>query len=57
MVRAEGLEPSRGLHPNGFSCHLRLSPPCRDCVMVTLRQVCGLDYPFTMAVWPQVLPV
>jgi hypothetical protein len=29
MVRAEGLEPSRGLRPNGFSYPLRLSPPCR----------------------------
>jgi hypothetical protein len=27
MVRAEGLEPSRALRPNGFSYHLRLSPP------------------------------
>ncbi len=29
VVRAEGLEPSRGLRPNGFSYPLRLSPPCR----------------------------
>ena len=29
VVRAEGLEPSRGLRPNGFSYHPRLSPPCR----------------------------
>lgn len=29
VVRAEGLEPSRGLRPNGFSYHLRLSPPRR----------------------------
>ena len=29
MVRAEGLEPSRSLRPNGFSYPLRLSPPCR----------------------------
>jgi hypothetical protein len=41
MVRAEGLEPSRALQPNGFSCHLRLSPPPFG--------VCGLDYPFTFA--------
>ena len=30
MVRAEGLEPSRGLRPNGFSYRLRLSSPCRE---------------------------
>jgi hypothetical protein len=30
MVRAEGLEPSRGLRPNGFSYHPRLSPPGRN---------------------------
>jgi len=41
MVRAEGLEPSRALRPNGFSYHLRLSPPPFG--------VCGLDYPFTVA--------
>jgi len=41
MVRAEGLEPSRALRPNGFSCQLRLSPPPVG--------VCGLDYPFTVA--------
>ena len=29
MVRAEGLEPSRDLRPNGFFYLLRLSPPCR----------------------------
>jgi hypothetical protein len=27
VVRAEGLEPSRALRPNGFSYQLRLSPP------------------------------
>jgi hypothetical protein len=27
LVRAEGLEPSRALRPNGFSYHPRLSPP------------------------------
>src|SRR6266849_3126966 len=27
LVRAEGLEPSRTLRSNGFSCPLRLSPP------------------------------
>ena len=52
VVRAEGLEPSRGLRPNGFSYQRRLSPPCRDRVLVTLRQVRGLDYTFTMAVRP-----
>jgi hypothetical protein len=41
VVRAEGLEPSRALRPNGFSYQLRLSPPPRG--------VCGLDYPFTVA--------
>ena len=41
LVRAEGLEPSRALRPNGFSYHLRLSPPPFG--------VCGLDYPFTVA--------
>ena len=51
-MRAEGLEPSRALRPNGFSCQLRLSPPCRDASLVTLLQVCGLDYTFTMAVRP-----
>ena len=30
MVRAEGLEPSRSLRPNGFSYQLRLSPSCRN---------------------------
>jgi hypothetical protein len=52
MVRAEGLEPSRGLRPNGFSYQRRLSSPSRNRVRVTLRQVCGLDYTFTMAVRP-----
>ena len=33
VVRAEGLEPSRGLRPNGYSCRLRLSPPCRNGVV------------------------
>lgn len=43
-MRAEGLEPSRTLRSNGFSCHLRLSPPLLSC-----RRVWGLDYPFTMS--------
>ena len=29
IVRAEGLEPSRAVKLNGFSYHLRLSPPGR----------------------------
>jgi hypothetical protein len=40
VVRAEGVEPSRAVKLNGFSCHLRLSPPPSG--------VCGLDYPFTL---------
>jgi len=40
VVRAEGFEPSQALRPNGFSYHLRLSPPPSG--------VCGLDYPFTV---------
>ena len=44
LVRAEGLEPSRALRPNGFSYRLRLSPPLHSC-----RRVWGLDYPFTIS--------
>jgi len=44
LVRAEGLEPSRTLRSNGFSCPLRLSPPPLDC-----SKVWGLDYPFTVS--------
>ena len=47
VVRAEGLEPSRAVKLNGFSYRLRLSPPGRD-VSGHARQVCGLDYPFTI---------
>jgi hypothetical protein len=47
MVRAEGLEPSRAVKLNGFSYRPRLSPPGRD-VSGHARQVCGLDYPFTI---------
>ena len=47
VVRAEGLEPSRAVKLNGFSYRLRLSPPGRD-VLKRARQVCGLDYPFTV---------
>ena len=32
---------------NGFSYRLRLSPPGRG-VLKRARQVCGLDYPFTV---------
>ena len=41
VVRAGGFEPPQALRPNGFSYHLRLSPPPSG--------VCGLDYPFTLA--------
>jgi len=54
-VRAEGLEPSRTLRSNGFSCPLRLSPPPHAC-----SKVWGLDYPFTVSGFDsgcQVLPV
>ncbi len=47
MVRAEGLEPSRAVKLNGFSYRLRLSPPGHG-VLKRTRQVCGLDYPFTI---------
>jgi hypothetical protein len=47
MVRAEGVEPTRAVKPRGFSCRLRLSPPGR-CALERFRQVCGLDYPFTI---------
>jgi len=46
-VRAEGLEPSRAIKLNGFSYRLRLSPPGRG-ILARTRQVCGLDYPFTV---------
>src|ERR1700730_7172492 len=48
VVRAEGLEPSRAIKLNGFSYRLRLSPPGRG-FLVRTRQVCGLDYPFTVS--------
>src|SRR5208282_3884828 len=47
MVRAEGVEPSRAVKLNGFSYRLRLSPPGRG-ASKRPRQVCGLDYPFTV---------
>jgi hypothetical protein len=43
LVRAEGVEPSRGI-PQRIFLPLRLSPPRQR-----LRRVCGLDYPFTLA--------
>jgi hypothetical protein len=46
-VRAVGVEPTRALQPCGFSCRLRLSPPGRGDQQRS-RQVCGLDYPFTV---------
>src|SRR5260370_24732287 len=48
VVRAEGLEPSRAIKLNGFSYRLRLSPPGRG-ILERTRQVCGLDYPFTVS--------
>ena len=48
VVRAEGLEPSRAIKLNGFSYRLRLSPPGRG-AWKRSRQVCGLDYPFTLS--------
>jgi hypothetical protein len=47
VVRAEGLEPSRAVRLHGFSYRLRLSPPGRG-ALKRVRQVCGLDYPFTV---------
>ena len=47
VVRAEGLEPSRAIRLHGFSYRLRLSPPGRG-ALKRMRQVCGLDYPFTV---------
>jgi len=48
VLRAEGLEPSRAVKLNGFSYRLRLSPPGRG-ILERTRQVCGLDYPFTVS--------
>ena len=42
MVRTAGIEPAQGL-PQRIFLPLRFSPP-------PLRAVCGLDYPFTLAV-------
>ena len=47
VVRAEEVEPTRAVKPCGFSCRLRLSPPGRS-AWERSRQVCGLDYPFTL---------
>ena len=45
MVRAEGIEPSRG-YPQRIFVPLRLSPPHQA---RSRWHVCGLDYPFTLA--------
>ena len=42
-MRAEGLEPSRALRPNGFSY-----PSTAFAAPVVFSRVWGLDYPFTM---------
>src|SRR4051812_17494247 len=55
LVRAEGLEPSRTLRSNGFSC-----PSTAFAAPAFCRRVWGLDYPFTMSGFGsgcQVLPV
>ena len=41
------LNPHGPFKPCGFSCRLRLSPPGRA-LLEGSRQVCGLDYPFTI---------
>src|SRR5580692_12426437 len=41
------LNPHGPFKPCGFSYRLRLSPPERDTLRGS-RQVCGLDYPFTL---------
>ena len=43
LVRAEGLEPSRTLRSNGFSCHYGFRRP-----RLIASKVWGLDYPFAM---------
>ena len=50
LVRAEGLEPSQGLRPNGFSYLYDFRRLAGKRVRGTLRQVCGLDYTFTVTV-------
>jgi hypothetical protein len=50
VVRAEGLEPSQGLRPNGFSYPYDFRRLAGKRVRGTLRQVCGLDYTFTLTV-------
>ena len=44
-MRAGGIEPPQAFRPDGFSYQLRLSPPS----MTYDLDVCGLDYPFTIA--------
>jgi len=43
LVRAEGLEPSRALRPNGFSY------PSTAFAAPAVCRVWGLDYPFTVS--------
>ena len=55
VVRAEGLEPSRALRPNGFSY-----PTTAFAAPAVFGGVWGLDYPFTVSGYGsgcQVLPV
>src|SRR5581483_2193288 len=49
LVRAEGLEPSRALRPNGFSY-----PATAFAAPALGGRVWGLDYPFTVPVFPGV---
>src|SRR6266852_4398996 len=49
LVRAEGLEPSRALRPNGFSY-----PSTAFAALGCLARVWGLDYPFTF--FPDTFP-
>ena len=44
MVRAEGLEPSRALRPNGLSY-----PSTAFAALGNFAKVWGLDYPFTVS--------
>jgi hypothetical protein len=55
LVRAEGLEPSQALRPNGFSY-----PSTAFAAPAVFGRVWGLDYPFTVSGFRsgcQVLPV
>jgi len=48
MVRAAGLEPAQAFRPYGFSYHYGFRR-VRRCAS-RHRALCGLDYPFTIAV-------